>query len=506
VNASGNGNAPRGDNWIDAIAGRLSPTGENSFRDALRQFADQPEWCGDAGLRSKITEQLRTLTNADTSTLADCIPTSSRDQALEHALIAARRHHQSLHDSDDAAGDNASSSKCLCLVGSDHGRSVLARMASGNPTLRGNEWPLLPGFVHASADRFVDRIDSSTAVALVSPVDFSGVGQPLTADWWARCRQRCDETGTLLIIDHGDTPAAGNGYLFAHEMVAGISADAVILSAGLVGELPGGLLVLSESLASHLDESAQSSDLVGHLVSAALSTLIETDALATESDAFAIALAERIATRGCVRDLHACGHTVILELDVESQAWIEQSAAEQMHAHVCSDHSVLFQPPLLMTSEHQEALIDRIDAVLAGLEGTQELTEAAAPEATAPAATAPAATDSEATDLDAETEPADEVHTNDLPIDSSLDADIDEAASAEDSDEELDDYEDDDDEAIEEDELDDMADEELAEEEETDDEFVGGDEDEEHETEQEETELESNELDEFESNEETEKL
>tara|TARA_A100000171_G_scaffold36342_1_gene35004 strand:- start:549 stop:1643 length:1095 start_codon:yes stop_codon:yes gene_type:complete len=364
-------------------------------------------------------------------------------------------------------------------------------MASGKPTLRGNEWPLLPGFVHAPAERFVDKIDSSTAVALVAPVDFSGVGQPLTAEWWARCRQRCDETGTQLIVDHGDTPAAGNGYFFAHEMVAGISADAVILSAGLVGDLPGGLLVLSESLASHLDQTVHSSDLVGHLVSAALSTLIETDALATEADAFAIALAERIATRGCVRDLHACGHTVILELDVESQAWTEQSAAEQLHADVCSEHSVLFQPPLLMTAEQREILIDRIDAVLAGLEGNQESTEA---------------TSSAETESDPMEEPADEAQPDESPVDISLDADIDEAASAEDSAEELDDDEDDDDEAIEEDELDDTADEELAEEDETDDEVVGGDEDEEHETEQEETELENNELDEFESNEETEKL
>ncbi|EMI27980.1 aminotransferase class III-fold pyridoxal phosphate-dependent enzyme [Rhodopirellula europaea] len=496
MNASGNGDAPRGDNWINAIAGRLSPTGENSFRDALRQFADQPEWCGDADLRTKITEQLRTLTNADASTLADCIPTSSRDQALEHALIAARRRHLSQHDAEDAAAENASAPKCLCLVGSDHGRSIVARMASGKPTLRGNEWPLLPGFAHAPAERFVDKIDSSTAVALVAPVDFSGVGQPLTAEWWARCRQRCDETGTQLIVDHGDTPAAGNGYFFAHEMVAGISADAVILSAGLVGDLPGGLLILSESLASHLDQTVHSSDLVGHFVSAALSTLIETDALATEADAFAIALAERIATRGCVRDLHACGHTVILELDVESQAWIDQSAAEQLHADVCSEHSVLFQPPLLMTAEQREILIDRIDAVLAGLEGTQESTEA----------TSSAETESDPMEEPAAEVQPDEAQPDESPVDISLDADIDEAASAEDSDEELDDDEDDDDEAIEEDELDDTADEELAEEDETDDEVVGGDEDEEHETEQEETELENNELDEFESNEETEKL
>lgn len=505
MNASGNGDSPRDDKWINTIAGRLSPTGENSFRDALRQFADQPEWQGDVSLRTKITEQLRTLTNADTSTLADCIPTSTRDQALEHALIAARRQHQSRQTANDSTGETASPAKCLCLVGSDHGRSIVARMASGKPALRGSEWPLLPGFVHAPADRFVNRIDSSTAVALVSLVDFNGVGQPLTAEWWNRCRQRCDQTGTRLVIDHGDTPAAGNGYFFAHEMVAGITADAVILSAGLVGDLPGGLLVLSESLAPHLDESAQTSDLVGHLIHAALTMMIESDALAMETDAFAIALAERIATRGCVRDLHACGYTVILELDVESRTWIKQSASEQLHAHVCGEHSVLFQPPLLMTAEQQETLIDRIDAVLAGLEGTQELTQtnsAAAVFVDEMAEPVDQTSDDQTTD--------DENLDDEIQPDASLDADIDDVASAEDSDEELD--EDEFDKSAEEESAEEeLADEELAEGDQLDDEDVGGDEDEEYEAEQkeaeqEETELENNELDEFESNEETEKL
>ncbi|PHQ35793.1 aminotransferase class III-fold pyridoxal phosphate-dependent enzyme [Rhodopirellula bahusiensis] len=487
MNASGSGDGPLGDNWINAIAGRLSPTGANSFRDALHQFADQPKWHGDAALRTTVVAQLRTLTNADASTIADCVPTSTRDQALEHALVAARRHYQSQNAADESAGDAALPPKCLCLVGSDHGRGIVARMASGKPSLRGNEWPLLPGFVHAPADRFVERIDSSTAIALVSPVDFSGVGQPLTAEWWAACRERCDETGTRLIVDHSDFPAAGNGYFFAHEMVAGISADAVILSAGLSGDLPGGLLVLSESLASHLDDTTQSSDLVGHLISSALSTLIETDALAIEADAFAIALAERIATRGCVRDLHACGHTVILELDVESQAWSQQAKTEQLVAHQCSEHSVLFQPPLLITDEQRSILIDRIDAVLAGLEGNQELAQPAS---------------DSATNADEAEVPSDIASENDA--DDAYDPDDEHAPDETDEESDVDEPEAED--AFEEDELDESADDDLEDEDEIDDEDEGGGEDDEDQTEQDETELEINELDEFESNEETEKL
>ncbi|KLU03987.1 amino-acid biosynthesis [Rhodopirellula islandica] len=510
MKATGSDDCPLGEGWINAIAGRLSPTGGNSCRDALHQFADQPEWRGDVALRTKIAEQLRTLTQHDASTIADCISASTKDQALEHALATGRRHHQSLQASDTNSGDVALPPKCLCLVGSDHGRSIVARMASGKSSLRGSEWPLLPGFVHASTDRFVDRIDSSTAVALVSPWDFNGVGQPLTAEWWAQCRQRCDETGTCLIIDHGNLPAVGNGHLFAHEMVAGISADAVILSAGLTFDLPGGLLVLGQSLASHAQGLVPSNDLVGHLISSTLATLIQTDALTTDTDAFAIALAERIATRGCVRDLHVSGHTVVLELDVDTQAWLEKANAKKLHASICSEHSVLFQPPLLMTNEEHTNLIDRIDAVLAGLEQNQQPPpssdqvipeEDAGPEAMPSDSLAGAVATGALADS-ALTDPVitDETREAALPNETKADSDNANEAFEEDESEEM--VEED---PVEEDEEDeDEFDEEYDEEEQVEEEEVDQEEDDEP-TEQDETELESNELDEFESNEETEK-
>jgi acetylornithine aminotransferase len=494
VNTPGSNDCPLGDAWINAIAGRLSPTGENSCRDALHQFADQPEWRGDVALQTKLTEQLRALTQQDASTIADCISTSTKDEALELALVAGRRHHQSLQSSDTNTGDASLPPKCLCLVGSDHGRSIVARMASGKPALRGDEWPLLPGFVHAPADHFVDRIDSSTAVALVSPWDFSGVGEPLTAEWWTRCRQRCDETGTCLIVDHGDLPAAGNGHLFAHEMVAGIFADAVILSAGLTFDLPGGLLVLGQSLAAHADGLSSFNALVGHLISSTLSTLIQNDAIATDADAFAIALAERIATRGCVRDLHASGHTVVLELDVDSQTWLEKANAEKLHASVCSEHSVLFQPPLLFNSEEQSRLIDRIDAVLEGLEQNQEpvpASEQVLPEEDAVAETL---SDSEHADAAITDEAWDAVP----PDETESDSDTTDDAFQEDESEQM--VEED---PVEEDE-DEFVDDEDEDIEDEDDDEIDHEEDDAT-IEQDETELENNELDEFESNEETEK-
>ncbi|MFG0266867.1 MAG: acetylornithine aminotransferase [Rhodopirellula sp. JB055] len=501
MNASGNHDCPLGGDWINAIAGRLSPTGENSCRDALHQFADQPVWRGDAALPTKITEQLQTLTQQDASAIADCISTSTKDQALEHALVVGRRHHQSLQTSDTNTGDAALPPKCLCLVGSDHGRSVVARMASGNSSLRGNEWPLLPGFAHAPANRFVDRIDSSTAVALVSPWDFSGVGEPLSTDWWTQCRQRCDETGTCLIVDHGDFPLVGNGHLFAHEMVAGVPADAVILSAGLTFDLPGGLLVLGQSLASHADGLPTSNALVGHLIAATLSELMQSEALATDADAFAIALAERIAPRGCVRDLHASGHTVVLELDVDSQTWSEKANAEKLHASICSEHSVLFQPPLLLTGEEQPRLIDRIDAVLAGLEQNQE--PVASSEQT-PLEKAPAAEtldDSEHEQADAalteevwDAAPPDETEPDSENADEAFQEDESDQMVEEDSVEDAEDeFDEEEDEPVENDEEENEADDEIDQEEDEDD------------IEQDETELENNELDEFESNEETEK-
>nr|WP_255712997.1 aminotransferase class III-fold pyridoxal phosphate-dependent enzyme [Rhodopirellula sp. JC740] len=487
------------DGWIDAVSGRISATGNNIYREVLRQFADQTSWSGDAELNEQLVSTLRSLSSDHADAIAHCQSTATRELALEQALVAARAHFLTQVASADSTSDGSLSPKCVCMVGSDHGDGILGRMASGITEKRSAEWPLLPGFVHATAEKFIERIDESTAMALVSPIDGSGVGEPLSADWWQRCRQRCDQTGTLLVVDHSQLPPVGNGYLFAHELVGGVSADAVILSSGLVGDFPGGLLVASNKIHDQLRALGKSSshashDLVGRLVLKSLLTLQEANALAIDANEFAVTLAERIATRGCVRDMHTCGRTVILELDVESDAWTHRANQHRLHATIASEHSVLFQPPLLISDEDQEALIGRIDRVLADLEGGSDEDIASETESTG--------TDDAEEDNQAAWDDADEPESNESDDDPASDED-------EDYEEETDDEED----ALE-------ADEKLEDEDE-----LNGESDDEREivgeaepnetqqsqaapqpTETEQTELEQVELDEFETNEETEKF
>ncbi|MCC9658036.1 aminotransferase class III-fold pyridoxal phosphate-dependent enzyme [Rhodopirellula halodulae] len=520
---SGSAPSELDDGWIDAVSGRISATGNNIYREVLRQFADQTSWSGDAELNEQLVSTLRSLSSDHADAIAHCQSTATRELALEQALVAARAHFLTQVASADSSSDGSLSPKCVCMVGSDHGDGIVGRMASGITEKRSAEWPMLPGFVHATAEKFIERIDESTAMALVSPIDRSGIGEPLSADWWQRCRQRCDQTGTLLVVDHSQLPPVGNGYLFAHELVGGVSADAVILSSGLVGDLPGGLLVASNTIRDQLRALGKSSshashDLVGRLVLKSLLTLQEANALAIDANEFAVTLAERIATRGCVRDMHTCGRTVILELDVESDAWTHHASQHRLHATIASEHSVLFQPPLLISDEDQEALIDRIDRVLADLEGGSDEHIASETESTGTNDAGDAILSNDAHEVEEHESagPADDAwednHSawDDADAPESNESDDDPASDEdEDYEEETDDEED----ALE-------ADEELEDEDE-----LNGESDDEREivgeaepnetpqsqaapqpTETEQTELEQVELDEFETNEETEKF
>ena len=96
-------------------------------------------------------------------------------------------------------------------------------------------------------------------------------------DYLIKVRKRCDETGTLLILDEIQTGFGRTGYLFAHQKY-GIVPDILLIAKGMGGGMPIGALVAKKSLMSALAKNPS----LGHIttfgghpvcVAAALATL-----------------------------------------------------------------------------------------------------------------------------------------------------------------------------------------------------------------------------------------
>ncbi|MCM2374067.1 aminotransferase class III-fold pyridoxal phosphate-dependent enzyme [Aporhodopirellula aestuarii] len=380
-----------GDRELDALAGLISPTGRmgDYLAEAMSQWA-LTHWSAesDNGRASavRLCERMRQVTGNDDAAIAGCLAAGSQEDLLQWAIVLCRRHHQltatDASDSDSAGDDGG---QILCAVGSDHGRGMVGRMASGRADLREAGWPLVPGFVHAPFDSLPSRIDDRVAMVLISPLDLHDRMQPVTGEQLTAIRQACDQHHACLVIDHRCLPPMGGGHFWVHDSIAEIAADAVLMSAGLTGGGEGGVLVLNSTLWPHLaggERSGSGSNIgerempvsayVAETVNATLDQWLTQSWQSVEVDSFATSLAERLAARESVRDLHVVGRTIGIELDLPSLQWVQVAAGLGLVVATAGDFAVRLQPPLILDADAQADLLDRIDMVFKAIEAEEQ--------------------------------------------------------------------------------------------------------------------------------------
>jgi acetylornithine/succinyldiaminopimelate/putrescine aminotransferase len=109
--------------------------------------------------------------------------------------------------------------------------------------------PLLPGIRHIDFSSFDDLslITKATAAVIIEPIQAeSGVQLP-TIGYLKALRQRCDETGALLIFDEIQTGLARTGRMFAHQVYE-VVPDILLLAKSLGGGMPLGAFISKKTL------------------------------------------------------------------------------------------------------------------------------------------------------------------------------------------------------------------------------------------------------------------
>jgi acetylornithine/succinyldiaminopimelate/putrescine aminotransferase len=169
------------------------------------------------------------------ATLNSVYFTSSGAEATEGAMKLAKRvtgrHNMvAFHDSYHGSTQGA-----LSVMGSEYWRNAYR--------------PLIPGIRHVHHNRMesLDAIDAHTACVIAEPIQAErGVMAP-SLEWMKMLRQRCDETGALLVFDEIQTGFGRTGTLFAFEQF-GIVPDIILLGKALGGGMPLGAFVASKEM------------------------------------------------------------------------------------------------------------------------------------------------------------------------------------------------------------------------------------------------------------------
>ncbi|HID08185.1 MAG TPA: aspartate aminotransferase family protein, partial [Armatimonadetes bacterium] len=135
-------------------------------------------------------------------------------------------------------------SKLIAFTGSFHGDTHGSLSVTGREVYRNPFQPLLPNvtFVPFNDIRALEAIDERTAAVITEPIQGEGGVRIPDDNFLPALRQRCDETGALLIFDEVQTALGRTGKLFAMEHW-GVVPDIVTLAKALGGGMPLGAFV-----------------------------------------------------------------------------------------------------------------------------------------------------------------------------------------------------------------------------------------------------------------------
>ncbi len=134
-----------------------------------------------------------------------------------------------------------------------HGSTHGALSVMGDEYWRNAYRPLLPDVLHLEYNSFeaLQSITSNTACVIAETIQAeAGVIGPFNA-WLNELRNRCTETGVLLILDEIQTGFGRTGKLWAFEQY-GIVPDIVLLGKALGGGMPLGAFVADRKLMQQL--------------------------------------------------------------------------------------------------------------------------------------------------------------------------------------------------------------------------------------------------------------
>jgi len=134
-----------------------------------------------------------------------------------------------------------------------HGSTFGAMSVQGSDVFSNAFRPLLPG---VSRVKFNDRmvlnaVSSDTACVIIEPVQAEAGVIAADHEFLALLRNRCDETGTLLIFDECQTAFGRTGTMFAFEQY-GVVPDILVLAKALGGGMPLGAFISSPEVMASL--------------------------------------------------------------------------------------------------------------------------------------------------------------------------------------------------------------------------------------------------------------
>ena len=294
---------------------------------------------------------------------------NSGAEANEAAIKLARKYFYEKGDSDR--------NRIIAMDKSFHGRTMATLSATGQEKIRKGYDPVLGGFDFVPFNDITGlkaKLDHRTAAVLLEPIQGEGGVRCPNAGYLEAVRALCDKTGTLLIFDEIQTGMGRTGRLFAYEHF-GIEPDIMTLAKALANGLPMGAMLAREQMAEAFGPGSHATTFGGTpLVTAAsravLRLMLENDIPETcrKTGAYffdkLLWLKER---HPIIEEVRGLGLLLGLKLAVDAEPVVLACLERGFIVNWVQGNILRFVPPLIVTTQEIDRLIDCLEDVLVDL-------------------------------------------------------------------------------------------------------------------------------------------
>ncbi len=244
---------PDGKPYIDLISGiGVSNVGHRHPRvvEAVKNQLDKYMHLMVYGefIQSPQVQLAQALSETLPPSLSCCYLVNSGSEAVEGALKLAKRY--------------TGRPNLVSCFQAYHGSSQGALSVCGQESFKQAYRPLLPGIRHIRYGYTEDLhwIDHQTAAVIIETVQGEAGVRIASQHYFAALRQRCDQTGTLLILDEIQAGFGRTGTFWAFEQF-NLVPDMLVTAKGMGGGMPIGAFIASPSIMASLRENP----ILGHI-------------------------------------------------------------------------------------------------------------------------------------------------------------------------------------------------------------------------------------------------
>ncbi|WP_200977425.1 aspartate aminotransferase family protein [Echinicola sp. 20G] len=173
---------------------------------------------------------------------------NSGSEAVEGALKLAKRY--------------TGRREIISCVNAYHGSSHGALSVGGNEIFKRGYRPLLPGITNVPFGEMeaLEQITEETAAFIIETVQGEGGIRVASKEFFQALRHKCDETGTLLILDEIQAGFGRTGKFWAFEHY-GIEPDILVCAKGMGGGMPIGAFIAAQPVMAVF----KNNPLLGHI-------------------------------------------------------------------------------------------------------------------------------------------------------------------------------------------------------------------------------------------------